>query len=253
MCIGRFAVAVCAAVCLQAGTSDAQSRSLTLADILSWDVTCGCCAQAAEPVVLAADELRSTAPVADISPLIPRPAENQPARHPARSQAPPRVVLLRSISFQLGPHTVGQKEFACAWVRTVAVCAVVCLHAGTAAAQSRSLTLAEVLGARARASAADRQRAAGVGGGARAAARRVRSVSGQPGDRRGARQSQRAGHSIHRLRAGPRPELRAGCPPVRSDRRRQRGDRAKLREHRRGHPDGAPLGGLGVLPRGPRE
>ena len=43
------------------------------------------------------------------------------------------------------------------------------------------------------------------------------------------------------------------CPPVRSDRRRQRRHRAELREHRRGHADSAPLGGLGVLPRGARE
>ena len=35
MRIGRSAVAVCAAVCLQAGTADAQSRSLTLADVLT--------------------------------------------------------------------------------------------------------------------------------------------------------------------------------------------------------------------------
>ena len=35
MRIGRSAVAVCAAVCLQAGTADAQSRSLTLADVLA--------------------------------------------------------------------------------------------------------------------------------------------------------------------------------------------------------------------------
>ena len=35
MRIGRSAVAVCAAVCLQAGMADAQSRSLTLADVLA--------------------------------------------------------------------------------------------------------------------------------------------------------------------------------------------------------------------------
>jgi outer membrane protein, heavy metal efflux system len=35
MRIGRSAVAMCAAVCLQAGTADAQSRSLTLADVLT--------------------------------------------------------------------------------------------------------------------------------------------------------------------------------------------------------------------------
>jgi cobalt-zinc-cadmium efflux system outer membrane protein len=35
MRIGRSAVAMCAAVCLQAGTGDAQSRSLTLADVLT--------------------------------------------------------------------------------------------------------------------------------------------------------------------------------------------------------------------------
>ena len=135
----------------------------------------------------------------------------------------------------------------------VAVCAAVCLQAGTADAQSRSLTLADVL-ARAREQAPQIVSARLALEEARgAAARRIPSVSDEPGDRRGSRQSQRARYSIHRLRGGSRPKLRAGCPPVRSDCRRQRGDRSKLREHRRGHTDGAPLGCLGLLPRSARE
>ena len=47
--------------------------------------------------------------------------------------------------------------------------------------------------------------------------------------------------------------LRAGCPPFRSHRWRQCGDRRKRREHRRGHQDGAPVGGVRLLPRGVRE
>ena len=62
-------------------------------------------------------------------------------------------------------------------------------------------------------------------------------------------QSQRTGYSIHRLRGGSRPELRARCSTVRSDCRRQRGDRSRLREYRRGHTHGAPRGSLGLLSR----
>ena len=43
------------------------------------------------------------------------------------------------------------------------------------------------------------------------------------------------------------------CPPVRSDRRSQRRDRAELRECRGGHANGAPVGGFRVLPSGARE
>ena len=96
--------------------------------------------------------------------------------------------------------------------RTVAVCAVVCLHAAARGRARKGPDARRGVGASARTGTADRQRAVGIGGGARTAARGVRSVSGEPGDRRGARQSQRAGHAIHRLRAGHRPELRAAVP-----------------------------------------
>ena len=160
-----------------------------------------------------------------------------------------------SLSFELGPTCSRQKEFACAWVRGLSRCARSCVFTRTPRPRKAgSLTLARGAGASARTGAADRQRAAGAGGSARAAARRVRSVSGQP-----AKSTRRSAIATGQTRDSPTSSwasaraFEPGARAVRADRRRQRRDRAKRRQHRRGHPDGAAAGGVGLLPRGPRE
>ena len=110
-------------------------------------VTCGCCAQAVEPVVLRSSA-RSTPPVADSQQRIPRLPRTNPATSctsPNRASRSPS----RPISFQFGPTRVGRRNsHAHGYEDRRGVRGRVSLR-WAAAAQGRALTLPEVL-ARAR-------------------------------------------------------------------------------------------------------
>ena len=137
--------------------------------------------------------------------------------------------------------------------RTVAVCAVVCLHAATAAAQGKVMTLADVL-ARAREQAPQivsarlaLEEARGRLLGASVRFQANPEIDAALGNRNGP-DSDSPTSSWASARASSRGARRSA---------RIAGANAaiaqELRKHRRSHPDGAPPGCLGVLPRGARE
>ena len=198
-------------------------------------MTCGCCAQAVEPVLLlpATPDAPVDGIVEHLTRLVTSPPPTSPrTQTPSSHSSKPLFLVARAGSTGKGIRMRMGREPSRS--------ARSCVFTPVSRPRKAGDDAGRGSGAGARTRAADCQRAAGDGGSARPAVRRIRAASGEPRDRRCARQSQRPGPRFTDFEVGlasRSSRVRAGRPGLLAPMQRSR----RAPPTRRSHSNGASL------------